>query len=353
MVADKNATVLTDIVAGTTLVADDGTEYTMTPQAIKFGDDLSVAMAKDIVFQVEEQKRQLLLVVVGLREQLEQQKKEQADIYYYLNKKLDDNFETISSLEEQLLTEQGDREVAERISERKIEELSSKLVIDDAKSGSRIQSLEAALDNVRDYIEKKESNDRKVTDLTSSIEREREEFRTQFDALEMKAIKEKSALESTFAIKLQELQSQYEANLNAGLEDLTREIFLENTGLHKELATQSKEVNNILAINTSVINTDRLMRNELQLSQASEKELLKRLGTYQHLIKRLTQKITELEIKCSGIAGSSDGDIGSQGMEPLGENVIINNIYITGSNIQLFVIPLCTGRYFDNPEKVS
>jgi polyhydroxyalkanoate synthesis regulator protein len=120
------------------LVDENGNPYAITPEAIKFGDDLTVAMMKDIIIELEEQKKRLLLNIVQLKEELSEQKKEQADVYYYLNKKLDDNFETIANVEEQLLNEQGDREIADRMYERKIEELVSKASVDESRSSSRI-----------------------------------------------------------------------------------------------------------------------------------------------------------------------------------------------------------------------
>ena len=42
---------------------------------------------------------------------------------------------------------------------------------------------------------------------------------------------------------------------------------------------------------------DRELRNEYQLAQSNEKELVNRLGTYQHLIKQLNERNLELEDK--------------------------------------------------------
>lgn len=121
------------------LIDEDGNPYSLTPEVIKFGDDLTVSIMKDVVVQLEEQKKRLLLNIVQLKEELSEQKKEQADVYYYLNKKLDDNFETIASLEEQLLNEQDDREAAERVYERRIEDLTSKINVDEIRFTTRVQ----------------------------------------------------------------------------------------------------------------------------------------------------------------------------------------------------------------------
>ena len=113
LTADKVEPV--NLPAAAVLLDEDGNEYTITPEAIKMGEDLTVAMARDIVAGIEEQKKRLLLRIAELMDENRAQMVEHQDVYYYLNKKLDDNFETISSLEEQILNEQGDREIQENL----------------------------------------------------------------------------------------------------------------------------------------------------------------------------------------------------------------------------------------------
>ena len=95
------------------LYDENGQEYHITNEAIKAGVDLSVGMMHDVLAEVEEQKKRLLLRIAELTKDKETQHLDHQDVYYYLNKKLDDNFETISSLEEQIINEQGDREISE------------------------------------------------------------------------------------------------------------------------------------------------------------------------------------------------------------------------------------------------
>src|SRR4051812_10038214 len=85
-------------------------------------ESLSLNVLKELVNSLEETKLKLLLNVKELKEKLSQQKEDQTDIYYFLNKKCDESFEVIASLEEQILNEQADREIAEKLYENKLEE---------------------------------------------------------------------------------------------------------------------------------------------------------------------------------------------------------------------------------------
>lgn len=271
--------------------------YEMTPEAIKFGDDLTVAMARDIVEQVEEQKKRLLLKIAQLTEQLEAQKKEQSDIYYYLNKKLDDNFETISSLEEQLLNEQSDREVSERMFERTIEELNSKLSGEEARFQSKINSLELKIESLNEFDEKKHLIEAELARANELIVIERGKHASIIDDIEMRKIKESNILEKNLVAQVEIIKQSYLAKVESSLDEETRSIRLENLRLKSEMKLQSLEADKVREISKSILEKDRELRNEYQLAQSNEKELVNRLGTYQHLIKQLNERNLELEDK--------------------------------------------------------
>ena len=107
------------------------------------GDMLTINSLRESVAALEEQKMKLLVALQDARDQLKQQKTDQADIYYYLNKKCDESFEVIASLEEQLLNEQSDREVSEKGFENRYEELRMSTGQTEAKLHAKISDLES------------------------------------------------------------------------------------------------------------------------------------------------------------------------------------------------------------------
>jgi len=122
----------------------------------KKGDEISPAYVADMltinslresVAALEDQKMKLLVALQDARDQLKQQKTDQADIYYYLNKKCDESFEVIASLEEQLLNEQSDRELSEKGFENKYEELRMSAGQTEVKLHAKITDLESRLVN--------------------------------------------------------------------------------------------------------------------------------------------------------------------------------------------------------------
>ena len=98
------------------------------------------------VAELEQKKLELLQTIEDLKKTVDQQKGDQSDIYYYLNKKCDESFEVIAALEEQLVTEQSEREAAEKIYETKIEEIRSTASLSEAKLNGKIIELENRLE---------------------------------------------------------------------------------------------------------------------------------------------------------------------------------------------------------------
>ena len=106
-------------------------------------DMLTINSLRESVAALEDQKMKLLVALQDSRDQLKQQKTDQADIYYYLNKKCDESFEVIASLEEQLLNEQSDREVSEKGFENRYEELRMSAGQAEVKLHAKISDLES------------------------------------------------------------------------------------------------------------------------------------------------------------------------------------------------------------------
>jgi len=226
---------------------------------------------------------------------LDQAKEDQTDIYYYLNKKLDDNYELISSLETQILNEQADREIAEKIYEKKIEELEAKAAADELKANSRVNALEEKLASLREFEELKEESENKLKELLDTLERERAKFRDATEEMEIKTIRERDRLRDEQNKIIAELKAKAQSEVMAHLDEKTLETFEENERVKNELKFQSSQANQVLQISKDVVARDRELRTELELAHGAEKEMIDRLAEYQQLIKHLNERCASAE----------------------------------------------------------
>lgn len=193
-------------------------EEAKAAQAAKVNDELTAGVLREQLKEMEEQKLKLILSLKECQEKLEQQKSDQADIYYYLNKKLDDNYEVITSLEEQILSEQADREAEERAYEKKIDELKTKVLNDEARYLARIGDLEEKLHNLKEFSEQKSEIDKNLDKLLATLEEERSQFRSITSEMERRAVQDRDRMKKDFEKQLetykQSLQSTVEEQLS-------------------------------------------------------------------------------------------------------------------------------------------
>lgn len=87
---------------------------------------LDLESLRDIIKELQDTKLKLIVQVDELKEQIKTQRADHTDVYFYLNKKCDDAFETIESLEIQILKEHDERSKHESELNRYIDELKHK-----------------------------------------------------------------------------------------------------------------------------------------------------------------------------------------------------------------------------------
>ena len=300
-------------------------------------DGLNNAMLRETVEKLEEQKVTLLLNIKGLVDKLAQQKQDQSDIYFYLNKKLDDNYEVISALEDQILTEQSDRELSEKMYERRIEETKNRAIGESQKLNTRIIDLEERLQQLKDFSLEKESLDSTLKELLQTLETEREQYRINIDEIERKTAIDRDKLKHDYEQMIIEYRADIQKKVDAKLSRATRNTNTINACMKQELKYQSNTVEGVIKLTDSVLDKDKELRVELSISQTNETEMVHRLATYQRIIKQLNERITQeldnqTQLKQSHAAIIEEKD---KHIETLTEDIAKLHNFIDNENAQL------------------
>lgn len=282
------------------MVDEEEKEILITEEALvkarETTDQLTVLVLKDMVVALNETKLKLLLNIKDLKQQLNQHKEDQADIYYYLNKKCDDAYETISNLEDQLLTEQSDREQSERLYERRISELQNNSFLTENKLQSKIRDLEDKLALLKDFVDKKDESEKLLENLIQTLESERKQFTKNANEIETRFLRDREKLKSEYHKNLQSAKTSMAEQVHEKLSKSTKKTKIINTHLSKELHQQTIEANKVLQVSYKIEEKDRDLKIECDLLRDAEKELVQRLASYQRIIKQLNTKVSEDEI---------------------------------------------------------
>ena len=253
-------------------------------------------MATNMLKAAEDTKLALTLNVKSLKDELTQQKSDQADMYYYLNKKCDDSYEVISSLEEQLLTEQADREVSEKMYEQNVEQLQLELAEEEHTLGNKIAKLEKELEGIQKFIAQKGSMEKEIATLKRSLEKERHNCKTVIADMEQQWTLERNRLRKQGEKAVADVRKEYDKGLTDRLAEKTRETMIRNAQIEEEMSFQSKQADKVLEYNQSVLDEDKDLRVNLKLSRAMEAELLEKMAVYQRTIKKQNETMKELKV---------------------------------------------------------
>ncbi len=199
---------------------------------------LTIHMLQDTVKSLEETKLKLLLNIKELKEKLEQQKSDQADIYYYLNRKCDESFEIIAALEEQLSSEQSDREIAEKLYESKIEEMKQNSALNETRLQARINELDTKVEMLSTFSQQKDELENNLRNMGKALEEERKRFKETTEMMENKFLVEREKLRKSYDLKYESIKKELEASMDGKLSAKTQKTQIMNVVMKKELDTQ-------------------------------------------------------------------------------------------------------------------
>jgi len=262
-----------------------------TSDSTAMGDALNISMLKDMVNHLEETKAKLNLNIKELNYKLAKQIEDQADIYFYLNKKCDESFEVISRLEEQIISEQADREVSEKTYETKIEEIKLNSTLTEAKLNAKIIDLENKLEALTRFSETKDDFDRDFEHLLSTLEAERAQFNESTETLENNYHLERERMRKNYEHKFEEVKKEMDDEIESKISKKTKKTQLINSYMKKDIEKQSKHAEKLLEINQTIIDKDKTLKLELSLSQALQQEMMNRLNTYRKTMQQLELKL--------------------------------------------------------------
>lgn len=263
-------------------------------QAANLVKDIRIAELTDALTTADRVKLTNLMTIKELKERISQLTNDSSDIYYYLNKKCDDNFEVIQSLEGQLLNEQTDREINEKINEKRIEELEHRIKMDTRDYTDRIKELEIKLEEFITFDLLKTQFEQEISDLKTQLAHEKSENQANILLVERKLMLERMKLQNEYALLKDGLDEEVEKKVEARLSNEAKNAIQVNNSIRKELQYQNKQANSILHYDTILLENEKKIKIDLQLARDIEKDLSSRLVTFQKINKQLNDQVEVL-----------------------------------------------------------
>lgn len=256
-------------------------------QSLEVLDTLTQTALKEQILLLHQDKIKLLSSMRDLKASLHQQKDDTTDIYYFLNKKCDESYEVIGKLEGQLITEQVDREQAEKMYEKRISEYEA--IIE--KHEQEMALITEKYHQVDQYHRKLSECEETIIKLRLELKHQEQVYLDESSRLERKLMTERESMRKDYDKRILDVKAETMASIEKKLEARSKDTLIENYVLKNNLHNQSIKTEEVLDLTNQIINKDKKLQIQLQLSKSTEEEYLVRMERYQRIIKGLNDKI--------------------------------------------------------------
>lgn len=159
----------------------------------------------------------------------------------------------------------------------------------------RLAEVEETLFTLNEFRENKDRLEKEQQELRDTLTKERDDNKLNIAELERRNVQEKELVKQEMLTKIKETKQNLLSMTEDQLHTTTKRTIMENEQMITELQYQSKETEKLLAQNKKLNRNLQETRRELGLSKETEQELAKRTQFYQKLIKKLHEKLKTRE----------------------------------------------------------
>jgi len=234
-----------------------------------------------------------------LKETRQELARDAKDFLEYSSKELRSRSEENATLREQLAELEVTREV-------QVKELRSEYAELEARSKAELEALEADLTgklNERDakllraqqFLDMRDEFEAKMAEQEATIERQRLQHAEDIAELERKLIVQRVEFERETEANFQAMKVKAKQEVLKEMDDETKRIFIENKRMSRELDIQTSETTSLSHERSSLADSERTLKRDLELMQTAEKQWANTSAGRDRANRDLSARCTELE----------------------------------------------------------
>ena len=246
------------------------------------------------VAKLRQERRDAFEKVNQGRNELKSQKEDQNDVYFYLHKKLDDNYDIISKLENQVLTEALDRKNA-------LEGYHATMDADKAKYDEEMGTLKSRLTEVDEklYTLREDGNYKteievEMRRLLAEIESERKSHFKLMAEIERKAVKAKEELKQKLLENLKNAKVELHGKAHEMLNQTKTQARLDHNSHGDSLTRHGHKAGRVLKATVALNERIQKDKHELEICGEITTTMKTREVAFQKQIASLTQRLKNL-----------------------------------------------------------
>ena len=242
-----------------------------------------------------------------LRGVLSQLQDDQRDIYYFLQKKLDDNYEVISALEQKIINWQVTQEAAKRRHATELQGLTDSMKAESEQLQTSINEEKEKLFGVKDLAQDKADLEAKIEELNAALREEEAAFLANKVEHERQTVREKEGLKKEIVRKVRETQEAMVEQTSEQLCNKTLMTIRENVDRRSKLMDSSEQVEQLLMRHQRDVDRNLQLRRHLQLVRETTKAVESKIKTYkQRIDERQASSLGQPDDAVGGVQRAAD-----------------------------------------------
>jgi myosin heavy subunit len=242
------------------------------------------------VWRLEAENRDLKVHNGILQTQYTSSSEQQAEHLRHLHAELDEKIGQIEELENKLTKAQGDLDDEKERAKNELEMEKAKMQKDLEKLQKELETLQNELEKVNEFRINKAEMEAELASLKSRLQQQDEDHKKNVSAFDRKKAIEIDQLKQDMRRSIKETKEMLRNRTKDQLDTTTKRTIMENEQMATELHFQSKQTEQLLARNQSLMDENAQLKRNLLIHKDLENELARRTHVYQKLVKKMGQK---------------------------------------------------------------
>ncbi|GBG34852.1 Cilia- and flagella-associated protein 157 [Hondaea fermentalgiana] len=258
---------------------------------------LEQLLAAERIKEMEAKNRTLSQTNASLSAKLAQQQQDQADVFFHLHRKIDQNQETIKSMEEARAVARDEAAAEADLLRAEIKALEKEAKTRTSAHEDEVFALRQELMELNEFAKQKSKYEAKIDSLETALEKESSQRTREVADMELEKVREKERLKQDMLVKIKETKKALLRLTEDQLDTTTKRTILENEQLATELQYQSRETEKLLSRLSTLERDNAVLRRKLDLVHSEKLGHARKANLYWKLSQTLQEYDLEKTLK--------------------------------------------------------
>jgi len=222
-----------------------------------------------------------------------QQASDKKEIVSFLKKQLEQRSDEIGDLQEKLICVQQKKDVEKDKYELEVATLKTQMQETKDQLDSENAVLGGKLASLEEFRIQKEDLLNKFSEMEDNLYTQEQNHKEQIYQLERKAVVDKDRLKKEMILRVNTVAAEFRKVSNKQMAETTKRTIRENVMINAQLSKMSEKTMELISENDDARQKEKKQKQQIDILEDNEKELVKKNTTNQKVMRMLTAKARE------------------------------------------------------------